>query len=102
MIIGERLRKLREERGYSREKLAYELEIGVAQVSRYERGENDATGDVLSKFARFFGVTTDYLLGLSTDPFSGGSDLKPEEAAALNAWRQGDKFGAIKVIVDDE
>ncbi len=40
--------------------------IGISDSSlgRWERNEGDITGDNLIILAKFFGVTTDYLLGL--------------------------------------
>jgi len=100
-MFGQRLRELREESGYSRERLADLLEIGSASVARYERGEN-ITGDILAKIARFFNVTTDYLLGLSDSRTEQVANLEPKEKAAIAAWRRGEKYEAIKEIVDDE
>lgn len=67
MLRGDRLRELREERGLSREELTTQLGFSANQVYRYEAGINDATGKMLVKLARFFGVSADYLLGLSDD-----------------------------------
>lgn len=103
MIRGERVRELRERRGYSREKLAMIINIGVAQVARYERGENDATGDIIERLATLFNVSTDYLLGLTDNPTpSALQGLNEKESAVLLAWRRGDALEAIKVIIDDE
>lgn len=101
-MFGERLRILREQSGYSREKMADALSIGTASIARYERGENDPTGEVLTKLARFFNVRVDYLLGVDDDPKEYVSALNHKETMAIAAWRHGDKFEAIKIIVGDE
>jgi transcriptional regulator with XRE-family HTH domain len=103
MIDGKRLRELREANGYSRKRFAELIEVGEAQVARYEFGENDATGDVLARIAKLFNVSTDYLLGLTDNPVPAGDNtLRPAEIEALSAWRRGDFRKAIKVIIEDE
>lgn len=62
---GDRLKELRESKGLSAQELATELEIGVAQVFRYEAGKTAPASTAIIKFAKFFEVTSDYLLGLS-------------------------------------
>lgn len=102
LIVGERLRDLRKARAYSRRQLAELLDIGEANIQRYEAGESDATSENVLKIARHFNVSTDYLLGLTDTPASFANDLTIDELAALAAWRRGDRIEAIKVIVEDE
>lgn len=47
----------------NQEDLAYQIGSNQTQVSRYERGENDITGEVLIKIADALNTTVDYLLG---------------------------------------
>jgi transcriptional regulator with XRE-family HTH domain len=101
MIDGKRIRELREARGYSREKFALEIDVGVAQVARYERGENDATADVLARMARVLGVSSDYLIGLSNHAAPQlDNDLTPNEVAIIAARRRGDYKEAMKLLAD--
>lgn len=103
MLQGDRVRQLRESKGYSRAKLAEIVGVGTSQIERHESGENDATGEVIARYAKCFGVNTDYLLGLTDDPaMNVNHALNIQEAAALAAWRRGQRLEAIKVIVDDE
>jgi transcriptional regulator with XRE-family HTH domain len=103
MIDGKRLRQLREAQGYSREKLAAKIGLGVAQIARYEFGDNDATGEVLARIATLFGVSADYLLGLTDNPAPNiDTTLRPEEVALLAAWRRRDYRELLKIIVADE
>lgn len=101
-MFPDRLRQLREESGFSRERMAEALDIGSASIARYERGENDPTGDVLLKLARFFSVSVDYLLGVDEDNQETVSRLNERETHAIAAWRRGERMEAIKVIVGDE
>lgn len=103
MIVGERLRNLREEFGYTREVFATKVGIGASQVVRYERGENDATGEVLSRIARLFGVSTDYLLGLTDESVSRlHPDLSIQERRIVLALRRGERMEAVKIIATED
>ena len=58
-----RLKKLRKERKISQLKLSFDLNINQNTVSRYENLEREADYETLIKFADYFGVSLDYLLG---------------------------------------
>ena len=57
------LNKLRKQRGISQLKLALDLNMNQNTISRYENLEREADYKTLIKFADYFGVTLDYLLG---------------------------------------
>lgn len=103
MIVGERLRELRKASGYSRRELAEALEIGEANIQRYESGGGDATSEIVLKIAKYFNVSTDYLLGMTekSSQFS-VNDLSVNELAVIAAWRRGERLEAIKRIAEDE
>lgn len=62
MTFGEKLYRLRKERGMSQEALAQELGVSRQAISRWELGEvAPDIGNVLA-VSRLFGVSTDYLL----------------------------------------
>lgn len=58
------LKEMREEKGFSQRKLASELEVTQACIAKWETGNREPSLDDLIKIARYFGVTTDFLLGL--------------------------------------
>lgn len=60
-----RIKELRESRGLIQEILATELGVTQQTLSRYERDITCCKIDVLIKIARYFNVTSDYLLGIS-------------------------------------
>ncbi|MBE6641394.1 MAG: helix-turn-helix transcriptional regulator [Ruminococcaceae bacterium] len=62
--FGENVRRLRIERGMTQEGLAEFLGVSFQAVSKWERGETVPDLFMLPVIALFFGVTTDYLLGL--------------------------------------
>ena len=57
------LKKLRQERNISQLKLAIDLNMNQNTISRYENLEREADYETLIKFADYFGVSLDYLLG---------------------------------------
>ena len=62
--FAERLKELRIENNLSIKALSIKVDIGVASICRWENGQADIKGDQLITLAKFFRVTTDYLLGL--------------------------------------
>ena len=89
-LRSDRLRQLRNARGFTQEALAERLELGIRQIHRYERGLSDPSGDVVARIASELSVTSDYLLGLSDDPAPCVSrlDLTPTEELLLDAFRR--------------
>ena len=63
-IFAERLKELRQEKGLSIEELAKEVKIGHSSICRWENGQADVKGIHLIILAKYFDVTTDFLLGL--------------------------------------
>lgn len=64
---GERLRKLREERGLTQKALSVILPINRHSISTYELGKSQPSHEDLVTLADYFGVSTDYLLGRCED-----------------------------------
>lgn len=60
-----RIKELRDKRGIIQATLAAELGISQQMLSKYERDVTTIKVDILKKLAKYFDVTTDYLLGLS-------------------------------------
>ena len=85
VINGDRIRQLRESKGYSREKFAESIGIGTTQAYKYEMGKSDATGEVIARMSRFFDVSSDYLLGLSDSPDRYEKEFTEAEMKIINA-----------------
>lgn len=64
-IFAERLKELREEREFSYVKLAKELGVSAVAIGRWERNLRIPNIVELKKIAEFFGVSADYLLGIT-------------------------------------
>ena len=62
-----RLRKLRKMKKISQLKLALDLNMNQNSISRYENGEREADYKTLIRFADYFNVSLDYLLGRSDE-----------------------------------
>ena len=65
LTLGERLKDLRIERGCTLEELAAQTGLSKAALGKYETNESgEVSLFAVTKLAGFYGVTTDYLLGL--------------------------------------
>ncbi|MCU4932824.1 transcriptional regulator [Bacillus thuringiensis] len=62
-MIGENLRKLRKNQKLTMKELGQKLNLAESTISGYENGNRKPDYDTLNKFADFFEVSTDYLLG---------------------------------------
>ncbi|UAK17597.1 helix-turn-helix domain-containing protein [Sporolactobacillus terrae] len=63
--LGDRLKELRESKRLSQKEAASRFGITNFQLSRYETGKANPDPDLIAKFAEYYEVTSDYLLGLS-------------------------------------
>jgi transcriptional regulator with XRE-family HTH domain len=66
-IFGERLRELRTEKGLSAKALGERIGVSNYSIIAWENNKHEITGENLAKLAKFFNVTSDYLLGLKDD-----------------------------------
>ena len=82
--FSRRLKMLRLEAGYKQSDLATAMHTSVSVISNYENGREPPYG-MLVQFAQYFGVTTDYLLGLSStkQPDNGALLAEVNRAAKL-------------------
>jgi transcriptional regulator with XRE-family HTH domain len=69
--IGERLARLRRERGMTQVELAQQLGVAQPVVSDYERGELRLHGELIIKLSDVLGVSSEELLGLKKSPSNG-------------------------------
>ena len=74
LTIQERLKDLRVERGLTLEQLAEQTHLSKSALGSYEAEDfKDISHYALIKLAKFYGVTADYLLGLSETIMTTGS-----------------------------
>ena len=62
-----RLKELRDEYGYSQQKIAELLRIKQNTYSQYENGVRDLPIEYLIELTKIYSVSTDYILGLRDD-----------------------------------
>lgn len=65
IYLGENIKRLRHEKGITQENLADFLSVSFQSVSRWERGESYPDITLLPILSKFFGVSTDELLGMN-------------------------------------
>lgn len=66
-MFPEILKKLRNSKNMSQKEFAQAVYITPSAVSQYETGRTMPSRETLERIAAFFGVTTDYLLGSSSN-----------------------------------
>ena len=64
-MIADRLRALRKEHGLSKRGLVSKLPLNYSTYANYESGFREPNSEILQMLARHFGVSLDYLLGVS-------------------------------------
>lgn len=62
-----RLKDLREDMDIKQREIADYLHIKQNTYSRYENGQRQLPVDILIKLAKYYNVSTDYILGLSKE-----------------------------------
>ena len=95
----ERLKALREERGWSQRELARRCGFGESQVRKYENGESDPSSTYLKLMGDQLDVSTDYLLGGSDNPRGqfGDGQLDEAERIIVNIYRHEGWTGVIRL-----
>lgn len=86
-MLKDNLKALRESKGLTKRQVAQGVGINERAYIAYEYGERDVSTDTLCKLAKFYSVTTDYLLGLEPP-------LPPADAMEV--------LGIEKSVDDDE
>ena len=67
-IFSERIKECRKKAGLTQEQVAEALEIGYSTYRHYEYGNRMPLVTDAAKMAELFGVSLDYLAGLSEEP----------------------------------
>lgn len=85
------LRLLREKKNLSQQKLADEFDIAQSQIQNYETGGYQPSIDTLNKYADYFDVSVDFLLGRTNIHYKPQEvkeyDLTPDEQTLVNRYR---------------
>ena len=97
-IFSTRLRELREANNMSCAALAEKIGVTGASLGYYERGERVPDIETTQKLCGVFGVTSDYLLGLSDTP---SPDIE-DQAICKKLGIEGETLEALKKIFYNE
>ena len=95
------LSQLRKERGSSQKKAAADLGISQALLSHYEKGIRECGLDFVIKCSEYYGVTTDYLLGVSESRYGIDEDYfdklsgDDSDGVSINTLSQ-----STKILID--
>jgi len=60
-----RIKDLREDNDLTQAEIAKQLGLHTTQYQRYERAETTIPADIIVDIAKFYKVSTDYILGLT-------------------------------------
>lgn len=82
-MLGQNIKTLRNSRGISQVELAEALFVSKQSVSNWENDNIMPSVDMLMKIAKYFSVTTDYLLGLESDDYINTNGLTPTQIAHI-------------------
>ena len=66
-ITANRIKELRIFRGLTQQNIADYLKVDRGNYSKYERGIFEFSLEMIRNLSKLFGVTSDYLLGLTDD-----------------------------------
>lgn len=66
-MFSERLKSLRKEQGISQKELASILFVSQQSIAKWETDRATPNPEMISKIAQYFNVSSDYLLGLSSN-----------------------------------
>ncbi|MCL2854873.1 MAG: helix-turn-helix domain-containing protein [Defluviitaleaceae bacterium] len=106
-MLGQRISELRKSTKLSQADLGAELNFTQQAIAKWEKGVAEPNAENIVRLANFFGVTTDYLLGLSGD-IANKTDLPSEkeqseklsgaEKALLRNFRNSDTEGKEAIL----
>ena len=68
MNVREKLKTMRNDLNMTQQEVADKLGVSQVTYSRYESGRRIPDTDMTVALAKFFGCTTDYLLGVTDEP----------------------------------
>lgn len=108
-MFYQRIRDLREDKDKGQKETAEYLKIAEKTYQRYERGENDVPLEKAVQLAKYYGVSIDYIAGLTNDKRGlTRSELSDEETdiikkyRSLSEKRQGRILGQLEALTEEE
>ncbi|MBF0548737.1 MAG: helix-turn-helix transcriptional regulator [Candidatus Riflebacteria bacterium] len=92
MLLGEKIKSLRKEKGLSQHEFAEKIGADARQISRYETGRITPSVEAIIKIAKVFDVSIDYLL--LTD--AARKSLKVDDPNLM------DRFQVIQILPEED
>lgn len=100
--VGDRIKELRLERGWSQQDLADRMDMNRVNISNYERGTiNNMPSDALVKFSNVFDVSTDYLLGKSNNKSNSNQELSDQDFTEKDYKDIGKRMEKIRIDLEN-
>ena len=62
-LLSERIKELRIKKGYNMRQMATALNLPYTTYVNYEKGEREPNSETIVLMSKYFGVTSDYILG---------------------------------------
>ena len=62
-LLSERIKELRIRKGYNMRQMATALNLPYTTYVNYEKGEREPNSETIVLMSKYFGVTSDYILG---------------------------------------
>lgn len=87
MKTGDRIRKLRKERGIKQIALAEHLGMSTSAIGMYEQNRREPDDKTKIDICRFFGVSMDYLVGTDLGVAADSGVLSESEKSLLEKFR---------------
>lgn len=101
MNLGDKIKRIREEKGLLQKQLASEVGIPYTSYNKIEKGTRDVTVEELHKLARFFQMAIDDIVNFDGDmPEVVTVEDKPksEQLDLINQLDEEDKSTVFKII----
>lgn len=99
-LVGTRVKRLREKRGWSQSELGAFLNMNSQQILRYEKEYTNPNSETVASLAYYLQTTTDYLMGFTEDdaPQLVNEELTSEERSLVVALRSGNHAEVIRLV----
>ncbi len=98
-MIMKRLKELREGKHISQQRLAIDLNVSQASISKYELGQADPDIPTIVELAEYFHVSADYLLEISDSKQNiSDSRLSDTEKQLIFDFKRLDKVQKAKLL----
>lgn len=101
MSLGKRLREARKAKGFTQVYVAKKLGITNTALSNYERDERDPDTSLLNRFAEFYGVSIDWLMGRTDIPETPEQKIKTaieDDPELLEFWEELTKRDDLQLL----